>query len=568
MLRSSILAVMLLSPDQLAIVIALCFVFCAFVALNVWLYFFLRNRSVRKLCTHQLQNKRNALLEQLAHLREGVLVDAEGEDDGDEGDEVDDDVDMLIVDEDDGDGDDGDGDDEKDEKGSAHKHYFGVIEHREELGTLDAEILYVEKMSIEARKKLGFADRQYDRKRFYVRYLSGFEAKLRSADDEVKRRYVDVMNEIASYKDVKVKGSYRQQRIFKGRKTLGMLLFSGKTLCIAFALNPADYEETRFRGIDKSSRNRFKKTPMLMRLTSSRRLEYAKYLLVQLAEANTVVLEENPKTLEFELETKTRDELYLDGKIKIVIMGEVPDSVPYEQPEELDAEELDADDDDEAAAVEENIRYNRSYTARIIQADDELKARYSEIKNHILEYNGVFNGITWRGEAFYAAKRDCFATFAIRGRTLCLFLAVDAKRFENTKYKVEDRTQQVRKARMPSMFRIKSDRGTKYAKELIDMVLAEKGVKARADYKPVNYRLSYRCTENLIRKGYIRVKTTIIPITEPTEAAQEEKQAKITAAAKLPSRKKRQIPPPKKNAEEKTVPSRKKKQAPSSISDN
>lgn len=514
------LAVMLLSPGQLAVVILLSVLFLALVAFNVWLYFFLRRRVERKLCTHQLQNKRNALLEQLNLLREGVLVDFEEEE---EVEEVEDEVDMLIVDEEDGDS------DEDEDEAPAQQNYFGVVDREEVDETMDAEILYVERTSAAAREKLGFADKEYDKKRYYVRYTLGFEAKLRSSDDEVKQRYTDIMNEIALYKNVKVKGSYRQQRIFKGRKTLGLLVFSGKTLCIALALNPADYEETKFRGIDKSSRRRFKNTPMMMKLTSSRRLEYAKYLLVQLADANTIVMEENPQTLTFDLEAKTREELYLDNKLQITILGEVPDSVEYEQPEEIYEEEIDIDDEDDVAVMEERTTYNRSYTARIIQADDELKARYSELKNHIVAYDGVFNRITWQREAFYATKRDCFATFAIRGKTLCLFLAVDAARFENTKYKVEDRTQQVRNAKMPSMFRIKSDRGTKYAKELIDMVLAEKGVKVTPDYKPVNYRPVYRSTDNLIRNGYIRVKTSVTSFDDAAGKAQSEKQAKAAA---------------------------------------
>lgn len=523
----NILAEMLLSPGQLAVVILLSVLFLALVAGNIWLYFYLRNRSVRKLCTHQLQNKRNELLAQLEQLREGVFVSPEEEED----EEVEEDADMLIVD----DEEDSDSDDE--DEAPAQQNYFGVVEREEVDEAMDAEILYVQKTSAEAREKLGFAGKEYDKKRYYVRYTLGFEAKLRLSTDEVKQRYADIMNEIALYKDVKVKGSYRQQRIFKGRKTLGLLLFSGKTLCIALALNPADYEETKFRGIDKSARRRFKKTPMMMKLTSSRRVDYAKYLLVQLAEANTIVLEENPQTLTFDLEPKTREELYVDNKLQITVLGEVPDSVPYEQPEEVYEEEIDVDDDDDITVIEERTTYNRSYTARIIQADDELKARYSELKNHIVSYDGVFNRITWQREAFYTSKRDCFATFAIRGKTLCLFLAAEASRFEGTKYKVEDRTQQVRKAKMPSMFRIKSDRGTKYAKELIDMMLAERSVKVNADYKPVNYRPVYRSTDNLIRNGFIRVKTLQAPFDEAAARAQEERKAKAAATKAAPAKK-------------------------------
>ena len=440
---NSILLVRQLSPAQLAAVILLSILIAVLVAGNVLLFLYLRNRGVRKLCTHKLQNKRDELLQQLNLLREGVLV--------------------------------------------------------------TSEILYISNTSMPVREKLGFADSEYDSKRYYVRYSLGFEAKLRLSSDEVKERYVALMNEIAMYDGVKVKQSYRQQRIYKGRKTLGLIVFRGKTLCIALALNPAEYAETKFRGIDKSDSKRFAKTPMFMKLTSQRRLDYVKYLLLQLAEENTIMPLSEPEQ---------REELFIDNKLQISVLGEVPDSVPYEQPD-TEEDEVDEEELESGISVEELKRYNRSYTARIIQADDELKARYSEIKNHIISYRGVFNGITWKREAFYVPKRDCFATFAIRGKTLCLFLSVPSSKFEGTKYKVEDRTQQVRNAKMPTMFRIRSDRGTKYAKELIDIVLSEKGVKINEEYKPINYRPSYRSTENLINGGYIKVKTTQVIVEEP-----------------------------------------------------
>lgn len=533
----NILSVMLLNPAQLALVIVLSVLFVVLVVGNILLYFYLRNRGTRKLCTHQLQSKRDELLAQLETLHAGGTVEFEDEDDA-----VEEEAEMLIVDED------SDNDDDDDEDEPLDTRNVGVVSQEEVDESMDAEILYVERTSKEVREKLGFADKEYDKKRYYVRYSLGFEAKLLNSIDEIKERYIALRNELALYRDVKVKRSYRQERIYKGRKTLGIIMFRGKTLCIAMALNPADYEDTKFRGIDKSDSKRFAKTPMMMKLTSQRKLDYVRYLLVQMAEDNTILLEDKPELLTFDLAEKSREQLYLDSKLQIIVLGEVPDTVPYEQ-EEVYEEEADEDEDEGGASIEELKRYNRSYTARIIQADDELKARYSEIKNHLVSYQGVFNSITWNREAFYVAKRDCIATFAVRGKTLCLFLAVPASRFDGTKYKVEDRTQQVRNAKMPTMFRIKSDRATKYAKELIDIVLAEKGVKVNEDYKPVNYRPAYRSTDNLIRNGYIRVKTTQTVIEEtpqPKEKKQSTAKSKPSTATKSAPAKKRT--PPKKTA--------------------
>lgn len=530
---NSILLVRQLSPAQLAAVILLSILIAVLVAGNVLLFLYLRNRGVRKLCTHKLQNKRDELLQQLNLLREGVLVTSDEEEEEEEPEEAEE---LLLVDEEE---DDDNDDEEETAVSNEGTRSLGVVSQEEVDETFDAEILYISKTSQAAREKLGFTGSEYDSKRYYVRYSLGFEAKLRLSSDEVKERYVSLMNELAVYEGLKVKPSYRQQRIYKGRKTLGLIVFRGKTLCVAFALNPAEYAETKFRGIDKSDSKRFAKTPMFMKLTSQRKLDYVKYLLVQLAEENTIMPLSEPEKLTFELAEKSREELFVDNKLQITVLGEVPDSVPYEQPE-TEEEDVYEEELESGISVEELKRYNRSYTARIIQADDELKARYSEIKNHIISYRGVFNGITWKREAFYVPKRECFATFAIRGKTLCLFLSVPSSKFDGTKYKVEDRTQQVRNAKMPTMYRIRSDRGTKYAKELIDIVLSEKGIKINEEHKPVNYRPAYRSTENLIKGGYIKVKTTQITVEQPqtkpkrskTSADGKTSKKKVTAVKK------------------------------------
>ena len=85
---------------------------------------------------------------------------------------------------------------------------------------------------------------------------------------------------------------------------------------------------------------------------------------------------------------------------------------------------------------------------------------------------------------------------------MCLFLPADPAKFDGTKYKVEARPN----AKLPTMYRIKSDRSTKFAKEMLDIVFAEAGISENAEYRPINFRPVYKSTDNLISKGYIRVK--------------------------------------------------------------
>lgn len=491
-------------PEQLGALIAVGVILFLFIVANIAVFFVLRKRRERKLCTSQLQQKRDLLLKQLQNIvDDGELYEAAGAPftGSSPAPEAEEDADTDI----DEAGDDSEDEADQPEPTDAEKQN-------------EAEILAVSDMSDYTRRKLGYVGDEFDLKRYYVHYTHGFVSKLAAADDDVKSRYLALMGELMLYKGVCVKSSFRQQRIYKGRKTLGIILFRGKTLCIALALDPKEYADTKYRGIDKSDKKRFEKTPMLYKLTSARRLELAKYLIVQLADKNTVVMDESPRTADIDLSPKTVDELFTAGHIKISVLGEAPDAERVPEPELTVEETLDGpaleteqptaerDAEEEELAIdtpEGRIVLDRSFTARIIQGDDALKARYSELKNYILAYKGVRNRISWRRETF-SIGRNTVATFSVRGKTLCLYLAADPAKFENTKYRVENLSDTTSRRKTPMLFRVKSDRRTAYAKQLIDMVMAERGA-ARAERRPMDYTTPYKSTDTLVKRGLIRI---------------------------------------------------------------
>ena len=108
-----------------------------------------------------------------------------------------------------------------------------------------------------------------------------FRTKLKQANQNTRDRYKEFINYSKTISNVKNSIGKRQVRLYKGRKTLAIMFFRGKTICIAFPLNPKEYENTKYKGIDASSVKRFENTPMLIKLTSNRRVETAKYLLLQ-----------------------------------------------------------------------------------------------------------------------------------------------------------------------------------------------------------------------------------------------------------------------------------------------
>ena len=506
------------SPSQIAGIVIVSLLAAVFIGLNILLWYWYQKRQERKLCSRQLQQKRDALLDRLEYLKSGGVISASDEmDDEDFLDEEEQDNDNVT------------------EEEAAEEFPVGIVPVEGEDGDYDSlgtEILAVKNMSDATREKLGFVGEEYETKRYYVRYVLSFEAKLRLADEEIKERYKAFCNEVALYKGLKIKGTFRQQRIYRGRKTLGLILFRGKTLCVAFALNPYDYIDTKYRGIDKSDKKRFENTPMLFKLTSARKLEHAKYLLLQLAEANTIALSSQPVHNEYELKRMTRDAMFNDEKLRITVLGEVPDEVEtVDEPEEVveevvkeiapaapeafveQIEYLDDEEELEFIETEEGrMRYDRSFAARIIGANDEVKRYYSALKNYLLGFKKVRCRMSWKFEKFRLG-RNCIALIAVRGKTLCLYLALNPMRFAASKYKVEDYSLRSAKTATPLMYRIKNDRRLQYAKELIDVLLfendSEKGERSPEDFVPPS-----RTTAELIEEGLIK----LVKVTSAFEA--------------------------------------------------
>ena len=150
------------------------------------------------------------------------------------------------------------------------------------------------------------------------------------------------------------------------------------------------------------------------------------------------------------------------------------------------------------------LRYNRSFTARLIQGGDVLQARYTELKNYLLSYKKVKSRISWKRDSFHCG-RQTVATFAIRGKTLCLCLATEPNQYEETKYKVKDLRIRSPKTKTPLLYQIRNERRVGYAKDLIDRMMEELGIERLAEAATEDYRLPYETTEALIERELIKV---------------------------------------------------------------
>ncbi len=182
--------------------------------------------------------------------------------------------------------------------------------------------LAVKDMTDVEKLLLDLVDEQYADKTYLVQYTKSFMAKLRLADEETKKAYCLFMQEVSSFKNMKADISFNQQRVHKGREAVATMLFKGKKLCIAFALNPEDYAETKYRGKNVGNTKRFEKTPMMLKITSERKGKYARHLLGDVA--NMLGLEQTePQAIDFDLKEVTTDDMLLSGEMRIKVLKEV-----------------------------------------------------------------------------------------------------------------------------------------------------------------------------------------------------------------------------------------------------
>ncbi len=185
---------------------------------------------------------------------------------------------------------------------------------------------------------------------------------------------------------------------------------------------------------------------------------------------------------------------------------EPPAEEPEAEPEEED-DEPEAEPEEESSSYvtegKDRVHYDRSFTAQIIQLKDDSKEWYTQVKNELLSYQKVKDRMSWKKETFRLG-REAIARFVVRGKTLCLLLAVEPAGFTGTKFTVEDVSAVASTADTPCLYRIKSARRAKYAKELINAVMKELGIKKDPNFEPQDYYVPYEGTMGLMERGLVK----------------------------------------------------------------
>lgn len=213
--------------------------------------------------------------------------------------------------------------------------------------------------------------------------------------------------------------------------------------------------------------------------------------IIEASENTEEVIESsNSETLDEAL-AETKEEALEEEKqesrsIEPVISEESVDDEDNDEDDDLD--ELEEDDKEDASApsslVVSEKRIRLTFEEKTTLASDEVKNYYNEVKNYLLMYRAHAR-LSKKCESF--RYKGLLAKVAFAGKTLKVNLAIDPKTLEGTKYHFNDRSDKKQYQLVPTQIKIKSDRGLKYFKELVDMMMEGREVKPKRRFETTDF---------------------------------------------------------------------------------
>ena len=148
-----------------------------------------------------------------------------------------------------------------------------------------------------------------------VKYDYSFVSKLHLSSEDTRSFYQEIVSFISSY-GLKINRSWNKERVQIGRKTYAILSFRGLKLTVSFALNPLDFENTKYKLKDVSSVKKFANVPAQMKVTSARKAKWVKELFTIMLKADGVedkcLAIQTPK-----IKAKSKAKLIKENLIKI-----------------------------------------------------------------------------------------------------------------------------------------------------------------------------------------------------------------------------------------------------------
>ena len=223
------------------------------------------------------------------------------------------------------------------------------------------------------------------------------------------------------------------------------MTFRGKTLCVSLALNPQEYQNTKYRFTDISEFKTHTHYPMRVKLTSDRQVRWAKELINDIITKNGyTLLEQKPQTV---VEEQPIDKQSVDQVVSHIAEHKFLEYYTGKS-------------------------YRKSFGQRLRRSSKQIKQWYKALVSHIKKVENV-REIESDHFRTFRLKNKPIAKITMKGKTLNVYLALKPSDFVDTKYIFQDVSHVKKYVYYPMRVKLTSDRQLKWSCELIDKIMQE-----------------------------------------------------------------------------------------------
>lgn len=371
-----------------------------------------------------------------------------------------------------------------------------------------------------------------------VRYRWSFLARLHHAPTKIASYYTALKNEFLSYRKLKSRISWSYDSINFGRTQIAKFVMKQKSLMVYLALDPKAYEGTKYFFKDTSNRKKYAQVPMRIKVRSERGLKYTLELIEALAEKYSFkrlkeridkdyslapleldalielgLVKVNETVMEEEEQIKRRAIAEAAFTKSVVMQSEEREAARVEAQKEWKAEPIIIETNMESDSMEEkvvmaineqvSVNYRWSFTARLHKAPSEIAAYYTQIKNAFLQYRRVKSRVSWGCDTINCG-REPLAKIVMAQKAMYVYLALDPKDYEDSKYFFKDFSDKKRFEKTPMRIKVRSERGLRYVVELLEKFVQKYELRPLKNFVEADYALPDKSFDELLELGLIK----------------------------------------------------------------
>lgn len=369
-----------------------------------------------------------------------------------------------------------------------------------------------------------------------VRYRWSFLARLHNAPPQIAGYYTALKNEFLSYRKLKSRISWSFDSINFGRTQIAKFVMKQKSLMVYLGLDPKEFADTKYFFKDMSHRKKYARVPMRIKVKSERGLKYTLELIAILAEKFALKRAKERIDKDYSLAPLELDALIELGLVKVnetvmeqegqyktmeeaafteaVLIRKEKDKAALLAVENLKEEETIIRTDTEgdimeekviATAIEEkvSVNYRWSFTARLHKVPSEIAAYYTQIKNAFLQYKRVKSRVSWGCDTINCG-REPLAKIVMAQKAMYVYLALDPREYEESKYFFKDFSNKKRFEKTPMRIKVRSERGLRHVLELLEKFVEKYELRPLKNFVAVDYVLPDKRFDELLEVGLIK----------------------------------------------------------------